>query len=486
MIRLKRGRVLLVAAILLGGASLFFAVRSFRKPTLTLSDGTILRLEKVDYGKRRPGQLEAWRSALQSVIEHLPAWLSRHLPNLLWMGTWSGGELPAPGEDALYISLTRRDARSGKEVDTGLYWAEILDEHGCHFISASAGGMTHHQNSPGPRYEVAWFAFQAFPRRQRKFRLRLYEPRKSFVGEFIVSNPTPASAADWKGEPLPITRRVGDMSFTLESLSLRASTNDGGTNADHIGPPPLIAPQFTISENGNPATDWEAVQTDLFDGTRNKPSRWPFKSPFLCPFEPAWKLRVQFCGNETTSLVSSDCWTTGSLILPAPGSFSAVSATQHLQNVTLRLIGLAGPGHTTYSNGVPVAARTLRELERQDYWETSSGSGSGGMMSWVNEIQTPIPHVALAVSGLGETQRISVRATDDKGRKFYATTWDWDFQADGFRENQTRCLRLSDHPSQAHILGLHVPDDPRELTLTFCVHRVRTVEFVVKPPGHSP
>ena len=484
--RLTKGRTLLAGAIVFGGALVFLAVHSLWKPTLRLADGTVLRLEKVDYGKQPPYQLDAWRYWLLSVIEHLPAWLSRNFPNLLWRGTWSGGELPAPGEDALYISLTRRDASSGKEVDTGLYWAEILDEHGCHFISARAGGMTHHQNSPGPRYEVAWFAFQAFPRRQRQFRLRLYEPRKTFVGEFIVPNPAPARAADWKVEPLPITRRVGDMSFTLESISLQASTNASGTNLDHIEPAPLIAPQFTIRENGRPAKDWEAAETELFDSTGNQPSRWPFKGPFLCPFEPAWKLRVQFCGSETTHAGSNDCWNTSSLVLPAPGSFSAVTATQRSQNVTIRLIGLAGPGHTTYSNGVPAAARASRPLEKQDYSETSSGSGSGGVMSWVSEIQTPIPHVALAVSGLGETQRISVRATDDQGRKSYATTWEWDFQADGFRENQNRYLRLRDSASQLHILGLHVPADARKLTLTFCVHGVRTVEFVVQPPRPEP
>ena len=207
------------------------------------------------------------------------------------------------------------------------------------------------------------------------------------------------------------------MAFTLERVSLQVSTNDSGTNPDHIEPPPSIAPQFTIRENGRATKDWEAVQTELFDSTGNQPSRWPFKAPFLCPFEPAWKLRVQFCGSESAHLASNDCWSSSTFILPGPGSFRAVAATQQLQNVTIRLVGLAGPGHTTYSNGVPVAAQTLRPLEKQDYAQTSSGSGSGGVMSWVNEMQAPIPHIALAVSGLGETQRISVLATDDQGRK---------------------------------------------------------------------
>ena len=274
MIRLKQGRVLLAAAILLGGALSFLAIRSCRKPALRLSDGTILRLEKIDYGKRQPSQLDAWRDGLQSVIDHLPAWLSRNLPNLRWTGSWSGGELPAPDDDALNISLTRQDARSAQNIDTGLYWAEILDEHGCHFIAARAGGMTHHQNSPVPGYEVGWFAFQAFPRRQAQFRVRLYDRQQKFVGELLVPNPTPASAAAWKVEPLPITRRAGDLAFTLESLKLNGSR----TYSDHLEPPPLIAPRFSISENGKPTKEWEAVQTELFDSTGNKPSRWPYKS----------------------------------------------------------------------------------------------------------------------------------------------------------------------------------------------------------------
>src|SRR5207245_8150938 len=176
------------------------------------------------------------------------------------------------------------------------------------------------------------------------------------------------------------------------------SANGGGTNPAHLEPPPLVAPKFMVRKNGKSTQDWEPVQTELLDSTGNNPSRWPFKSPFLCPFEPAWKLRVQFCGSETTPLASNDCWATARLVLPAPGSFSAVSVTQQLQNVTLRLIGLAGPGHTTYSNGVPVAAETLRELEKLDYSETSRGAGSAGVMSWEQEVQTPIPHIALAVS----------------------------------------------------------------------------------------
>jgi len=42
--------------------------------------------------------------------------------------------------------------------------------------------MSGRQGTAGPDYEVGWFAFQAFPRRQKRFRLGLYGPQKEFIG----------------------------------------------------------------------------------------------------------------------------------------------------------------------------------------------------------------------------------------------------------------------------------------------------------------
>jgi len=88
---------------------------------------------------------------------------------------------------------------------------------------------------------------------------------------------------------------------------MRPDTNGAGSG--RLQPPPLIAPAFEVSEQGKPTKEWEVVQTDLFDSLGNQPSVWPFKTPFLCPFEPAWKLRVKFCGKEISGVASNSCWT---------------------------------------------------------------------------------------------------------------------------------------------------------------------------------
>ncbi len=107
--RLSKGRVVSITAIGIGGLIAFLAFQT-RKPTLSLNDGTILTLEQLDYGKRRPFRLNAWRERVQGVIDHLPGWLSRHLPDLhASTGSRQAGQLPVPGEDALYFWLTRRD-----------------------------------------------------------------------------------------------------------------------------------------------------------------------------------------------------------------------------------------------------------------------------------------------------------------------------------------------------------------------------------------
>ena len=95
-----------------------------------------------------------------------------------------------------------------------------------------------------------------------------------------------------------------------------------------------------------------------------------------------------------------------------------------------------------------------------------------------------VPHVALSVSGLGEDQRLSAQAIDDNGRNYFAKVWEWDFRSGGFKEIGSHYFRLND--SSRYFLGLDVPADGGKFDLVFCVHRARTVEFVVRPPGAAP
>ena len=121
---------------------------------------------------------------------------------------------------------------------------------------------------------MAGFAFQTFPQRQKRFRLRLYDGRQIFIGEIVVPNLAPRGAANWETESLPIPKRDGDLAFTLHSLSLHTPNNSTGSETRRLQAPPLIAPVFQVSEDGRLTTEWEAVQMDLSDSWGNRPSQW--------------------------------------------------------------------------------------------------------------------------------------------------------------------------------------------------------------------
>src|SRR5438094_7467009 len=50
--RLTKGKILLATAIVLGGAIAFLGIHSSGKPTLRLTDGTVLTVARVAYGER--------------------------------------------------------------------------------------------------------------------------------------------------------------------------------------------------------------------------------------------------------------------------------------------------------------------------------------------------------------------------------------------------------------------------------------------------
>jgi hypothetical protein len=70
------------------------------------------------------------------------------------------------------------------------------------------------------------------PRRSREIRLRVLEDGKQgkllLVGEFQIPNPLYGKYPEWTAEPLPATRRFGEMAVTLEDVNV--TLNSSWTN----------------------------------------------------------------------------------------------------------------------------------------------------------------------------------------------------------------------------------------------------------------
>lgn len=443
-------------------------------------DGTILRLEQITYGRQDDFKPGGWRRQLR---EHLPGWLAKYFgQGYTSMSGWTSGHLTDTNLPALYVWFTRRDPNSGTNLPVQLFGEQILDEHGCPFTMAVDGGMDF-GGAPlaGAPDEIGWCAFQAFPRHEKKFRLRLYDNQSRFLAEFIVPNPAPLpkSGSDWMVQSLPIVKQEGEVGFTLSEIKIKVHAGRAQTNRLDFNFPPEIVSTFQVTEHGEPTTEWEVVDKDWADASGNLASKWLPQAAWLCPREPAWKLTAKFCGSESSRYASNSCWVVHGLAVPAPGKFVSLGATQLVQGVSLEAIALTGAGDIIYSNNVLMQALASSNAPGSFSMSTLGQSSPGGWFM-LYQIHTSLPHVAVRLGHMTDDQRLTLRATDNLGRNFYA---------DQSQGRATSPVRGTDIPyivggagDQLQFLFLTLPEDAKTLDLTFCIHHTSTAEFIFKPP----
>jgi hypothetical protein len=87
-----------------------------------------------------------------------------------------------------------------------------------------------------------------FPRREKTFKLRVYDRQLALVAEFEAPNPLYRPYPTWKPEDMPATHQAGDLTASLVSLSNR------WTVAGYDG---LELKRFSLTPEFQLATDWE-------------------------------------------------------------------------------------------------------------------------------------------------------------------------------------------------------------------------------------
>jgi hypothetical protein len=476
--RISRTARFLVLPIVAVAALIFFLLHRSNPTEYKLADGSIVRLEKVSYGKNEKFMPRGgWLQRLQDeAVAHLPnKWTSRFVNFSRNTSSWWNNSVVHTNSDALHIWITRRDPLSGNYLDVKMNSAQLVDEHGCTFIATQCGGDNDGTVTNG--YCVGWFTFEAFPRHERSFRLQFPDNSGTNLCKFTVANPAPPpkEASDWMVNPLPITNHDGDVSFILSSLTIK--TNYVNSEAIRYGNPCQIAPAFEATEHGEPSHEWEAVDQDLWDRSGNFASELSGDSRFLCPQEKAWKLVVRFFGSEKSSSASNSVWTLHGLKVPAAGEFINLNATKEVQGVMLTAISLAGAGNFTYSNNVPVRASPPVDVHQNN---TFRNSYSGTTSSYYLTANTP--HIAMLIPRMSDDQRLTFRATDDRGREFYAQEWAWGgYHPNSAKVSELHYLKLYDNSGLTFLL-LDLADDSKTVDLTFCIHKARTAEFIFKPP----
>jgi hypothetical protein len=476
---------LVVVAVLVIGCLLYMVFFRGDARERKLPDGSILRLQTVFYGKA-DGYRPNFPERMKSIVgQAWTKWVSKSsAASSSGSRNWYMNATTHVTNDALFLYFNRLDPVTGAYQDVGMQRAEILDEHGCVFLCTQSGGNDS-GNTPtavtpgrgGGGYAIGWFRFEAFPRHEKQFRMRLYDG--AAFAEFVVLNPAfaPLRKTDWPIEKFPITRTNGNVAFTLKGI--RVEHRPGDLSWGQL--PDKIVPEYEVTEDGKPSQNWQALDIELYDSSGNFASEMTEGERYLCPHEGAWKLRVKFFGNEQTRYASNTTWTVRGIQVPEAGKYTNLNTSQVIDGITFKMKVFAGVGDFRYSTGgyITEASPLNKPLEKNKM-------EFGNKPSFYYMVHGKTPHITVEYGRLDEDKRLTVRGTDDQGREFY-----------GYEIFPWGSTNLKNVPGEVHYLGrryggsrpawicFDLPPDSKKIDLTFCVHTCRIGEFIFKPPTET-
>jgi hypothetical protein len=221
-------------------------------------------------------------------------------------------------------------------------------------------------------YPLSWF-----PRREKMLKLRVFtwggkgpQFMRDQVMEFVIKNPVYKKYPEWKPEPLPITKRVGDEQFTLLALNTGLSPT-GGLGAQVLTWSEL---EFRNGPLEAPTGPWKPIWFSICDATgnarephspmgalaadaqaqkamhaRNAPYGWRYitESGMLWLDEAAWKINVTWVRDRGYPFRPEQLWTVKGVTNPAPHTVTEVNARTNAPIGSLLLQGI-NAAHTAY------------------------------------------------------------------------------------------------------------------------------------------
>ena len=303
--------------------------------------------------------------------------------------------------------------------------------------------------------EIVGFRFDAFPRRQRKFELRVQEftPRIGWqmrTNAFVISNPARGPFPTWYPNSLPDTESDGDLDVTLTKLASGAKTlyQRGGLRPDD----PLnqgVMAGLQIQQNDHDAANWQPVQVVTSDATGNRVTapvnnfgqgtgRVELYQYGLWPDEPAWKVRFEF--SRESGFTENELWTAQKVPIQ-PGQLQDFWRFGHNR--------ANPPFAETTVKGWHVKVFPAMQFSQPGGW----GQLAGGI-----EVQADPPPEGMRLT--------LVKVTDDQGQ-------------------EVPTVNAFSPGGGSYRFGLRDFGDAKSLNLTLALHQSRFIEFTAKP-GPAP
>lgn len=385
-------------------------------------------------------------------------------------------------KDAMMLWFTRHDPRTRRSLDFD-WWLRCVafDEHGCPVEdeqpgrtafsghgNAGHGGMrpfSPDASSSGPRdHIVAYSMLRPLRHSGETIRLQVFDVGGLMVAEFDVPNVNPNrnSLPEWKPEPLPISRREGDLTATLTGLTASEYVHSyfnemNGRQVEQIQRSITLSPQFRVTVGGKPAEEWNGENVQAFDALGNSSWSW---GATLCPHESAWKLSATFFRREGSKFDPSELWTVQELAIPEEGQAVFLGDSATVQEVTLTLRAIGGSGKVEYAGLAPTGGGM-----------SYGGSFDGGTFninttadrhSSSTKVECGFPHLVLDADGLTPLHKLTLQVTDQDGRKVeiagpYTT-------------------------SKQHYWFLKTPKETASVNITCVVQKGHAFDYFVQPP----
>ena len=189
-------------------------------PLVTLPDGTSLRIIGVTYGTNH-----VIGSALGRGVARLPDALQDILPSLPRLSQMQSLTTTNP---VLVIWLDHQ-TNHASATTTGFDYSVAQLGDSSNFVSGSQPSL----NSFLPWSQVENIQFSAFPRRNPIIYFNVYHRDSNNVMRFYTNltfvNPVNQTYPQWPAEPLPVTKRVGDLEVTLRDLETGHDNDSSAT-----------------------------------------------------------------------------------------------------------------------------------------------------------------------------------------------------------------------------------------------------------------
>jgi hypothetical protein len=368
-----------MVAVLATGALVLY--RPVREPIarMSLKDGTELRLEYVTYGTdhRIPG------------ASRFKAWLSRQAQRWPKLGIPVHASEYQLIEYQLHESEANRRERLMKpelifwftrlDPNTGKFLADV-NPPGMHLEPVAPGLLPPDANSPFSRY---WFNSQfrpadpptpntsyycsVFDRRTAEIQFQVTTDEGAAF--FSIPNPTAKIPFPvWQPEPLPQTRRVGDLEFVLRALAIAKQSEPSRSNMRSSPGDFVVSSEIQVSYRGQKVKGVEFFGGWVIsDATGNIGDE--LRPPPLT--ETAWKIRTQFYRSGDFPFDPTDGLVFPPVDMPETGKAELLAIPDAEAKDGFYLAALLGPGRhilrgreVLYS-GAPISAEEFEELREK-------------------------------------------------------------------------------------------------------------------------